>query len=165
MGRLRGALASLQLVKSFAVGRTKANVNTPAPVPQNGSGHLIPAFHGTGRTFSLLPSHPLDAASCSIDASLDLVLERQSSQAKDGFVESKKLSIVFCAELTARGTSEPCVFHQNENPARSASFKRMKLGMLSTFLTERRAVGFLRHLANIFARSHCWTIFLFECHN
>ena len=43
----------------------------------------------------------------------------------------------------------------------------MKLGgvPVSTFLTERRAVGFLRHLANIFARSHCWAIFLFECHN
>src|SRR5262245_64547658 len=43
----------------------------------------------------------------------------------------------------------------------------MQLGgmPLSTFLTERRAVGFLRHLANIFARSHCWAIFLFECHN
>ena len=26
-------------------------------------------------------------------------------------------------------------------------------------------MGFLRHLANIFARSHCWAIFLFECHN
>src|SRR5262245_40389890 len=118
MVRLRRALALLQLVKSFAVGRTKANVNTPAPVPQNGSGHLIPAFHVTGRTFSLLPSHPLDAASCSIDAPLGLVLERQSSRAKDGFVESKKVSIVFRAELTAPGTSEPRVFHQNENPAR-----------------------------------------------
>ena len=32
---------------------------------------------------------------------LGLVLERQSSQAKDGFVESKKVSIVFRAELTA----------------------------------------------------------------
>jgi hypothetical protein len=26
-------------------------------------------------------------------------------------------------------------------------------------------VGFLRHLANVFARPHCWAIFLFECHN
>ena len=26
-------------------------------------------------------------------------------------------------------------------------------------------MGFLRHLANILARSHCWAIFLFECHN
>jgi hypothetical protein len=74
---------------------------TSARSTNYGSGHLIPAFHGTGRTFSLLPSHPLDAASCSIDASLGLVLERQSSQAKDGFVESKKVSIVFRAELTA----------------------------------------------------------------
>src|SRR6266481_3269070 len=32
---------------------------------------------------------------------LGLVLERQSSQAKDDFVESKKVSIVFRAELTA----------------------------------------------------------------
>src|SRR5215831_6957787 len=32
---------------------------------------------------------------------LGLVLERQSSQAKDGFVESKKVSIVFRAALTA----------------------------------------------------------------
>src|SRR5262245_60470577 len=67
-----------------------------------GSGHLIPAFHGTGRTFSLLPSHPLDAASCSIDAPLvscrrplGLVLERQSSQAKDGFVK-KGFNCVLC---------------------------------------------------------------------
>src|SRR5262245_17017499 len=52
---------------------------TSARSTNYGSGHLIPAFHGTGRTFSLLPSHPLDAASCSIDASLGLVLERQSS--------------------------------------------------------------------------------------
>jgi hypothetical protein len=34
MVRLRRALALLRLVKSFAVGRTKANVNPPAPVPQ-----------------------------------------------------------------------------------------------------------------------------------
>src|SRR5262249_52992001 len=26
-------------------------------------------------------------------------------------------------------------------------------------------VGFLRHLANVFARSHCWAIFLFGCRN
>src|SRR5262245_65388225 len=32
-------------------------------------------------------------------------------------------------------------------------------------LANSRAVGFLRHFANIFARSHCWAIFLFECHN
>src|SRR5262249_11986396 len=41
---------------------------TSARSTNYGSGHLIPAFHGTGRTFSLLPSHPLDAASCSTDA-------------------------------------------------------------------------------------------------
>src|SRR5262245_21023362 len=35
---------------------------------------------------------------------------------------------------------------------------------LSVHRQERRAVGVLRHLANIFARSHCWAIFLFECH-
>src|SRR5262249_60174078 len=38
---------------------------TSARSTNYGSGHLIPAFHGTGRTFALLPSHPLDAASCS----------------------------------------------------------------------------------------------------
>src|SRR6266566_2912896 len=52
---------------------------TSARSTDYGSGHLIPAFHGTGRTFSLLPSHPLDAASRSITP-LGLVLERQSSQ-------------------------------------------------------------------------------------
>jgi hypothetical protein len=41
---------------------------TSARSTDYGSGHLIPAFHGTGRTFSLLPSHPLDATSRSIDA-------------------------------------------------------------------------------------------------
>ena len=40
---------------------------TSARSTDYGSGHLIPAFHGTGRTFSLLPSHPLDV-SRSIDA-------------------------------------------------------------------------------------------------
>src|SRR6516165_663770 len=39
---------------------------TSARSTNYGSGHLIPAFHGTGRTFSLLPSHPLDAASRSM---------------------------------------------------------------------------------------------------
>ena len=34
MVRLRRVLALLRLVKSFAVDRTKANVNPPAPVPQ-----------------------------------------------------------------------------------------------------------------------------------
>src|SRR5262249_6108473 len=34
MARLRRVLALLRLVKSFAVDRTKANVNPPAPVPQ-----------------------------------------------------------------------------------------------------------------------------------
>src|SRR5215831_16062981 len=72
---------------------------TSARSTNYGSGHLIPAFHGTGRTFSLLPSHPLDATSCSIDAPLVSCLRGQSSQAKDGFVESKKVSIVFRAEL------------------------------------------------------------------
>jgi hypothetical protein len=43
---------------------------TSARSTNYGSGHLIPAFHGTGRTFSLMPPHPLDAASCSIDAPL-----------------------------------------------------------------------------------------------
>src|SRR5215472_14121719 len=186
MVRLRRALALLQLVKSFAVGRTKANVNTPAPVPQNGSGHLIPAFHGTGRTFSLLPSHPLDAASCSIDAPLGLVLERQSSQAKDGFVESKKVSIVFRAELTAgderAARLSPKTRTQPESTALGGGVSGTLIwwcakgfcyegsvsqihGRGQNFLTERRGVGFLRHLANILARSHCWAIFLFECHN
>src|SRR5215831_1870159 len=120
MVRLRRALALLQLVKSFAVGRTKANVNTPAPVPQNGSGHLIPAFHGTGRTFSLLPSHPLDAASCSIDAPLGLVLERQSSQAKDGFVESKRFQLCFVRSLPRRGQASRASFTKTRIPPESA---------------------------------------------
>jgi len=179
---------------------------TSARSTNYGSGHLIPAFHGTGRTFSLLPSHPLDAASCSIDAPLVSCLRGKVPRPKMVSSNQKKFQLCFVRN-SPRGTSEPRVFNQNENPARvrvrgllagtliwwctkreippappkglpgpvercvfpgaCASFKRMQLGGIpvSTFLTERRAVGFLRHLANILARSHCWAILVFECHN
>jgi len=91
---------------------------TSARSTDYGSGHLIPAFHGTGRTFSLLPSHPLDV-SRSIDA-LGLVLERQSSRAKDGVVESKKVSIVFRAELTAGDERAARLSPKTRTPPESA---------------------------------------------
>src|SRR5262249_50799439 len=52
---------------------------------------------------------------------LGLVLERQSSQAKDGFVESKKVSIVFRAELTA-GRASRASFTKTRTPPESAAF-------------------------------------------
>src|SRR5262244_2178007 len=117
---------------------------------------------------------------------LGLVLERQSSQAKDGFVESKKVSIVFRAELTAADERAARLSPKTRTPPESAALGGGFSGTLiwwctkgfcyegsvsqihgrgRSFITERRAVGFLRHLANILARSHCWAIFLFECHN
>src|SRR5215831_2776103 len=98
-------------------------------------GHLIPAFHGTGRTFSLLPSHPLDAASRSIDAPLVSCLRGKVPRPKMVSSNQKRFQLCF-------------VRNSPQN-----------------FLTERRAVGFLRHLANVFARSHCWAILLFGCRN
>src|SRR5436190_20033348 len=51
---------------------------------------------------------------------LGLVLERQSSQAKDGFVESKKVSIVFRAELTAGDERAARLSPKTRTPPESA---------------------------------------------
>ena len=49
-------LVSLQLIKTFAMCRTKAKgVPTSGRSTNYGSAHLIPIFRGIGRTFSLLP--------------------------------------------------------------------------------------------------------------
>src|SRR5215472_15631353 len=100
---------------------------------------------------------------------------------------SKKVSIVFRAELTVGDERAARLSPKTRTPPESAALGGSGFsgtliwwctkgfcyeGSLSqihgrgqNFLTERRAVGFLRHLANILARSHCWAIFLFECHN
>src|SRR5262249_26545751 len=90
---------------------------TSAHSTNYGSGHLIPAFHGTGRTFSLLPSHPLDAASCSIDAPLVSCLRGKVPRPKMVSSNQKKFQLCFVRN-SPRGTSEPRVFNQSENPAR-----------------------------------------------
>src|SRR5947199_1480585 len=51
---------------------------------------------------------------------LGLVLERQSSQAKDDFVESKKVSIVFRAELTAGDERAARLSPKTRTPPESA---------------------------------------------
>jgi hypothetical protein len=159
---------------------------TSARSTNYGSGHLIPAFHGTGRTFSLLPSHPLDAASRSIDAPLVSCLRGKVPRPKMVSSNQKRFQLCFVRN-SPRRTSEPRVFHPKREPrpspprwgagSREPSFGGVRRAFVTrssvsqihgrgqNFLTERRAVGFLRHLANILARSHCWAIFLFECHN
>ena len=159
---------------------------TSARSTNYGSGHLIPAFHGTGRTFSLLPSHPLDAASGSIDAPLVSCLRGKVPRPKMVSSNQKRFELCFVRN-SPWGTSEPRVFHPKREPRPSpprwgGGFSGTLIwwctkgfcyegsvsqihGRGQNFLTERRAVGFLRHLANILARSHCWAIFLFECHN
>jgi len=159
---------------------------TSARSTNYGSGHLIPAFHGTGRTFSLLPSHPLNAASRSTDAPLVSCLRGKVPRPNMVSSNQKRFQLCFVRN-SPRGTSEPRVFHPKREPRPSPSalgggfsgtllwcctkgfcyegFVSQIHGRGQNFLTERRAVGFLRHLTNIFARSHCWAIFLFECHN
>ena len=88
---------------------------TSARSTNYGSGHLIPAFHGTGRTFSLLPSHPLDAASCSIDAPLVSCLRGKVPRPKMVSSNQKKFQLCFVRN-SPRGTSEPRVFNQNAPP-------------------------------------------------
>src|SRR5215831_16132567 len=159
---------------------------TSARSTNYGSGHLIPAFHGTGRTFSLLPSHPLDAASGSIDAPLVSCLRGKVPRPKMVSSNQKRFQLCFVRN-SPWGTSEPRVFHPKREPrpspprwgagSREPSFGGVRrafvtrapfrkfTGAAKTSSRKRRAVGFLRHLANILARSHCWAIFLFECHN
>src|SRR5262249_24758285 len=84
---------------------------TSARSTNYGSGHLIPAFHGTGRTFSLLPSHPLDAASRSIDAPLVSCLRGKVPRPKMVSSNQKRFQLCF-----VRGTSEPRVFHPKREP-------------------------------------------------
>src|SRR5215831_14312764 len=78
-------------------------------------GHLIPAFHGTGRTFSLLPSHPLDAASRSIDAPLVSCLRGKVPRPKMVSSNQKRFQLCFVRN-SPRGTSEPRVFHPKREP-------------------------------------------------
>src|SRR5215467_8862952 len=68
---------------------------TSARSTNYGSGHLIPAFHGTGRTFSLLPSHPLDAASGSIDAPLVSCLRGKVPRPKMVSSNQKRFQLCF----------------------------------------------------------------------
>src|SRR5215470_4046101 len=88
---------------------------TSARSTNYGSGHLIPAFHGTGRTFSLLPSHPLDAASGSIDAPLVSCLRGKVPRPKMVSSNQKRFQLCFVRN-SPWGTSEPRVFHQKREP-------------------------------------------------
>jgi len=88
---------------------------TSARSTNYGSGHLIPAFHGTGRTFSLLPSHPLDAASRSIDAPLVSCLRGKVPRPKMVSSNQKRFQLCFVRN-SPRGTSEPRVFHPKREP-------------------------------------------------
>src|SRR5262249_46941702 len=91
---------------------------TSARSTNYGSGHLIPAFHGTGRTFSLLPSHPLDAGSRSIDAPLVSCLRGKVPRPKIVSSNQKRFQLCFVRN-SPRGTSEPRVFHPKREPRRS----------------------------------------------
>ena len=151
-----------------------------------GSGHLIQVFHGTGRTFSLMPSHPLDAASRSIDAPLVSWLRGKVPRAKMVSSNQKRFQLCFVRNSPRGDERAARLSPKTRTPPESAALGGGFSGILiwwctkglcyegsvsqihgrgQNFLTERRAVGFLRHLANILARSHCWAIFLFECHN
>jgi len=88
---------------------------TSARSTNYGSGHLIPAFHGTGRTFSLLPSHPSDAASRSIDAPLVSCLRGKVPRPNMVSSNQKRFQLCFVRN-SPRGTSEPRVFHPKREP-------------------------------------------------
>jgi hypothetical protein len=51
------SVVSLDLINGSGTNRTKPNMNPPMAVPYYGSGHLNPAFSGTGRIFSYAASH------------------------------------------------------------------------------------------------------------
>src|SRR5262249_29658377 len=83
---------------------------TSARSTNYGSGH-----HGTGRTFSLLSSHPLDAASRSIDAPLVSWLRGKVPRPKMVSSNQKRFQLCFVRN-SPRGTSEPRVFHPKREP-------------------------------------------------
>src|SRR5262249_15004773 len=92
---------------------------TSARSTNYGSGHLIPAFHGTGRTFSLLPSHPLDAASRSIDAPLVSCLRGKVPRLKMVSSNQKRFQLCFVRNSPRGGRG---VFHpKRETPPESAA--------------------------------------------
>ena len=93
---------------------------TSARSTNYGSGHLIPAFHGTGRTFSLLPSHPLNAASRSTDAPLVSCLRGKVPRPNMVSSNQKRFQLCFVRN-SPRGTSEPRVFHPKREPRPSPS--------------------------------------------
>jgi hypothetical protein len=107
------ALASLKLMKSLAVGRAVAHMNPPAAVPQitgpDTQSELSVALGASFHCLFLLgrPS-PIGH------------LLRSSVQSRSRNMvssEAKTVSIVFRAELSARGEARPPAIRQNENPA------------------------------------------------
>jgi hypothetical protein len=70
--------------------------------------------------------------------------------------------------LTERPAQKKAHTYRRERPSpQFSSASRLTAGAAGCAITMELsgAVGFLRHLANVFARPHCWAIFLFECHH
>jgi hypothetical protein len=129
---------------------------TSARSTNYGSGHLIPAFHGTGRTFSLLPSHPLDAASGSIDAPLVSCLRGKVPRPKMVSSNQKRFQLCFVRN-SPRGTSEPRVLSpKTRTPPESAA--------LGGGLNRCALVGPGRHLSiRRWCRCWCWLLAVARC--
>jgi hypothetical protein len=78
-----GRMVSLNLINSFAMSRTKPNMNPPnGRSIYYGSGHPIPAFYGIERTSPWLLSLLLGRHSNAVWSS---VLRCKRSKLKDGF--------------------------------------------------------------------------------
>src|SRR5262249_27615326 len=88
-------------LKSFAWGGEKRTGNPHAPLHKLRERTPNPSFPWHWAHLFIAAFSPIGCRVSQHRRPLGLVLERQSSQAKDGFVESKKVSIVFRAELTA----------------------------------------------------------------
>jgi hypothetical protein len=107
------ALASLQLMKSLAVGRAVAHMNPPAAVPQitraDTQSELSVALGASFHCFSFSAPSPIGhlLRSGVQSRSRNMV----SSEAKNGF------NCVSCGTFRAGGEARPRAIRQNENPA------------------------------------------------
>jgi hypothetical protein len=109
------AFASLQLMTSFAVGRTVANVNPPAPAPQiTGTDTYIRVFRDIGRIVSLLflLGHPSPVGH-------QLMKRVQTGRPNLVSSKAKTVSFVFLAELRA---APGCPFARTKTPPQSDRF-------------------------------------------
>src|SRR5262249_20078069 len=119
------------------MGRTKANVNPPAAVPQlTGADTQSQLSVATGAPFhscvSCIGYHALAAST-----PIGLLIEKYVQPCRPNIVSTKSKSGFTCVSCGTHpgGRGEPRVIRQNANPARAYDLEGARSGVLGTLMT------------------------------